>query len=687
MQMKQAAGAEYQQAQPQQAEQAQAQQPQRESTTGQRQQDAAGEGRARRIAELASLITRYQASYFNGEGEISDSEFDALWDELTELDPSNPVLQRVGADAGNFPKAKHVMPMGSQAKVATESEFLAWAARHPYDEYLVEYKLDGASLELQYAGGKLVRAVTRGDGSVGDVISDNARRMAGVVEELSESFTGGVRGEVIMTRSVHRSLYSDKANCRNAANGIMKRKDGEGCEHLTLITYDVWSTTGKQPFLDEEGKLTFLKANGFNVVPLVICHTADEVISYREHVAQKKRGDTQAIDYDIDGLVIKERAVNHEDALRARPERQIAFKFNLDEAVTVVRAVEWSESGATYTPIALFDPVELNGTTVKRASLVNPNLIRQLGVRIGSRVTVVKRGEIIPKIIGVLAQPSALQEGAEGMQDINFPTVCASCESTLVDEGTRLYCPNPSCPKRVLHQLLKWVAVVDIPGLGETLLTALFNTGKVRSIADIYALTEGDLAPYFLGDESLNKDKRSLGAAKVFSSIQSRRKVPLAKFIAGFDIDGVGETVAESLVAGGFTTLRSMLDATQEGVAAVYGFAQITARTFVRGIAEYRKQMEQLILSGAVSVIEAGATGEGRLWGKSFCFTGELTTMKRAKAQELVKTGGGVVKSSVVKGLSYLVTNDTTSGSAKNKRAQELGVPVINESEFLALLG
>ena len=633
-----------------------------------------------RIKELERLITRYQNSYYNGSGDIADSTFDALWNELELLDPTNPILHRVGADVGNFPKAHHVMPMGSQAKVSSVDEFVKWAASHRYDEYLVEYKLDGASLELQYAGGQFVRAVTRGDGNVGDVISDNARKMAGFVDALDPSFTGGVRGEVLMSRSTHARLYADKANCRNAANGVMKRKDGVGCEHLTLITYDVWSTAGEQPFSDEEGKLAFLKRNGFIVVPMTICHSAEEVIAYRDRMSRIKASDTGELDWDIDGLVIKERAVNHADAMRDRPERQIAFKFDLDEACTVVRQVEWSESGATYTPIAVFDPVSLNGTTVKRASLVNTRLIRELGVGIGSHVTVVKRGEIIPKITSVLP-------GVEGVQSVEVPRTCGTCGSTLVDEGVRLYCPNASCPKRVLHQLLKWAAVIDIQGLGEKLIRALFDTHKVRCIADLYALGVEDLSPYFLGEESLSDGRKSLGATKVIAAIQVKRTIPLAKFIAGFDIEGVGETVADSLIAAGFDTLQRMLAATEEEVAAVWGFAQVSARNFVRGISECKEQMRQLVASGTVRVQEATSSSAGRLAGKSFCFTGELVHMKRAQAQELVKQHGGVVKSSVVKGLSFLVTNDATSGSAKNKRAHELGVSIIGEDEFLALVG
>ncbi|MBP5358824.1 MAG: NAD-dependent DNA ligase LigA [Treponema sp.] len=634
---------------------------------------------SKRIKELEKLIKRYQDSYYNGEAEVSDAEFDRLWDELRSLDPENKILQKVGADSGNFPKYRHVMPMGSQEKAASPEEFMSWANKHVYDEYLVEYKLDGASLELQYEVGDLVRAVTRGDGEIGDVITPNAQKMSGVQKTLSDngkkvSFTGGIRGEVIMTHEVHKKYYSDKANCRNAANGLMKRKDGEGSENLSVIVYDVWSTQGEQPYSDEEEKLLWLKKLGFNTVPLYIAKSVQDVIDYRASVMEMRKD----LDYDIDGLVIKERKVNHEDSLRNRPDRQIAFKFSLEEAVSIVRKVEWNESGATYTPVAIFDAVDLNGTTVQRASLANPNTIKNLGLQIGSHVVVVKRGEIIPKIERVVAE-----EKPGPLFPVDMPSKCGTCGSELVNEGTRLYCPNKNCSKRILHQLLKWVAVADIRDLGETLVTALFNDGKLKSISDLYSLTEENLSPYFLNQESLLQDKKSLGAQKVYASIQAHRELSLSKYVAGFDIEGIGETVVEKLMAGGFSTLEAILNATEEQIAAVYGFADLMAHTLVQGLAENRAEMEALVSGGVITIRQS--TG-GLLEGKSFCFTGELVSMKRADAQNLVKSKGGFVKTSVVKGLSYLVTNDTSSGSSKNKKAAELGIPVINEKEFLDMI-
>ena len=631
-----------------------------------------------RINELVSLIKKYQTSYYNGEGEISDAEFDALWDELKNLDPENEILKKIGTDSGNFAKLRHVMPMGSQEKAANPEQFLGWASKHVYDEYFVEFKLDGASLELQYEHGKLVHAVTRGDGTIGDDITVNAKKMNGVAAALFDlagnliDYSGGIRGEVIMTHDVHKEKFSDKANCRNAANGLMKRKDGEGCEYLKLIVYDAFSPSGNQPFNDEESKVNWLKSCGFNTVPLKICKSPQEVIEYRSHVMDIRN----QLEYDIDGLVIKERQINFQDASRARPDRQIAFKFSLEEAVTILRSVDWSVNGGTYTPVAIFDEVELNGTKVQRASLANPDTMKALGVKIGCKVVVVKRGEIIPKI------ESVIHEDALCESPVVFPDKCECCGSKLIDNGSRLYCPNKKCSKRILHQLLKWVQVADIRDLGETLVTQLFEKGKVQSISDLYKLSAEDLTPFFLNEESLAAEKKSLGAEKVAASIQNHRKMSLAVFVAGFDIEGIGETTVEKLVAAGFNTLNALLNMTVEQASAVYGFAEILAKTAVDGLNENALEMRYL----AENFVEIVQDSAGKLVGKSFCFTGELHSMKRNDAEALVKANGGTCKSSVTKDLSYLVTNDVSSGSSKNQKAVKFGIPVINEEKFLKML-
>jgi len=626
-----------------------------------------------RINTLAALIKNYQESYYSDEAEISDLDFDALWDELKLLAPEHPLLKLVGSDnKDGFPKVKHLIPMGSQEKAANPGEFLAWARKINLKSYVVQYKLDGASLELQYEYGKLKAAITRGDGIIGDEITRNALRMAGVKMKITNTFSGGVRGEVVMKAGVWKSKYPNKANCRNAANGIMRRKDGAGCEDLNFICYDA-SVTGDDVFFKTEiEKITWLKEQGFEVTETREFSDPNEIVTYRAEIAEKRK----QMDVDIDGLVIKDLNTDMNDLRRARPERQIAFKFDLQMAYSLLKGVEWSESGVTYTPIGIIEPVRIAGTTVQRANLNNPDMIRAMGLKIGSAVKVVKRGEIIPKIEGLA--PAGVISEPEVKSQIIYPTVCASCNSTIVDGGTRLYCPNEKCPKKLHHRLEKWVSVLDIRELGEKLLKVLFDSGRVRNISDLYALTEEELAEY----ERMGE----LSAAKVIRHIRTKRELSLAKFVAGFDLEGVGELIMEKVVSSGFDTLEKLINASVEDLSKVYGLGEITAKTIEHGLKECYQEINKVLGSALVSILPPPLSQDIPLKGISFCFTGELKKMKRKEAEEKVKALGGTVKSSVVKDTSYLVTNDSESGSAKNVKAVELGVKIIDEIHFLELI-
>jgi DNA ligase (NAD+) len=636
-----------------------------------------GKDNKERIAALEHLVRRYQDSYYNGEAEISDAEFDGLWEELKALDPENAVLKKIGEDgADGFPKAKHLIPMGSQEKAANPEEFRAWAEAANFPVYVVQYKLDGASLELQYEKGVLKRAVTRGNGVIGDEITRNARRMRGVPEKLDLDFSGGVRGEVVMPRDIWRKKYTDKANCRNAANGIMRRKDGIGCEDLSLIAYDAAAAGDDYYFKDEIEKIKWLGGRGFAVTETREFAGAEDVIAYRAGVSENR----EKLPYDIDGLVVKDKNTDMADLRRARPEKQIAFKFDLESAVSILRDVEWSESGATYTPIGIVDPVRLAGTTVQRANLNNPDMIRAMGLKIGSAVTVVKRGEIIPKIEGLaqseLVAAEAVPPGEQ--REIMFPEICGSCGSRLEDAGTRLFCPNPDCPKRLLHRIQNCVSVLDIRELGEKLIQQLFDKQRVRHVADLYTLTTEELSLYDRMGE--------LSAAKVLRHIMTPRELSLSAFIAGFDFEGVGELIMEKVVQAGFDTLEKLRAASVEELAGIYGLGEITARTIYDELRESASEIDGVLARGVISIAPPPDEGTLKLKGYSFCFTGELATMKRSEAEEKVRAAGGSAKPAVVKDLSFLVTNDGQSGSAKNRKAKSLGIPIISEEQFLALL-
>ncbi len=620
---------------------------------------------ADRVEELAARIERYQKSYYNGEPEISDVEFDLLWDELKRLQPAHPLLSAVGSDSSAaLNKRRHLIPMGSQEKAADPQAFRKWADGVAHEEYLVQLKLDGASLELQFDSGLFTCAITRGDGLIGDDITANAKQMSGFVARISEPFTGGIRGEVLLTRAMHQARHADKANPRNAANGIMKRKDGRGSSDLTIVCYDAIEVTNDAFFGREEDKLEWLKEQGFCTVDYKVFTDVDQIIDYREQISRKR----ESLPFDIDGLVVKGQEIDIDDASRARPEQQIAFKFELEEAASTLRSVEWSPSGATYTPIAQIDPVRLAGTTVQRASLANPRLIREMGLQIGSRVAVSKRGEIIPKIERLLENPP-------DTHPVEYPTVCEQCKTPLVDEDTRLYCPNEACPKRSLYRIRRWLDVLDVRDFGDVILTKLFESNRVQEIADLYTLQPEDLTAFDRMGERL--------AGKILWNLYTPRELSLGKFVAGFNIEGVGELIVEKAVVAGYDTLEKLRAATPQELALVNGIGEITGAVIARGLGELSGRMDAVLVTRYVSI---ASPTSGRLSGSSFCFTGTLRSMPRTQAQELVRGLGGRVTGNVTRDLTFLITNDPASGSSKNRKAAEYGVQVLSEEAFLDLV-
>jgi DNA ligase (NAD+) len=616
------------------------------------------------VEKLAKEILRHQRMYYNQQPEISDAKFDLLMDELTVLDPSHPVLHLVGEDNNQaFAKVKHVIPMNSQAKASQIAEFTKWAKKWAYKEYLVQLKLDGISVELQYLNGKFHRAVSRGNGKVGDDITQNVRKMNHVPFEVDPQFSGAVRGEIVMFHSIFDKKYSDQKNCRNMASGIAKRKDGKGCEDLAIITYNVLNLA--KPFENENQKLEWMENNKFYVVPMKIFQNPQEIIDYREMIIDSLRA---SLDYDIDGLVIKNQEIDWEDMHRARPMKQIAFKFPPEGAITTLIGVDWSAKGGTYTPVAIVEPVELAGTTVQRASLANPDLIQSLNLKIGSKVSIVKRGEIIPKIIKVIDNPPSCTE-------IIYPTKCETCGTVLINEGTRLFCPNPSCSKKDFHRLRKWINVLDIKNFGPVMLQQLFDSGKIQKIADLYALSVSDIT---------NMDRQGVKSAeKALTNLFARNIISLAKFIGAFDIEGIGETIAELVVGQGFDTLDKIRDTPLGDLESIEQMGDISSSALQAGINELYDDMQAVLATGKIS-IQAAVKG-GALTGVSFCFTGKLNEITRNEAKEMVLAQGGLFKSGVGKTLDYLVTNTPESSSSKNQKAKTFGTKIITEQEFLAL--
>jgi DNA ligase (NAD+) len=621
-----------------------------------------------RIAFLVKKIQHHRYLYYNAQPEISDAKYDALEDELKQLDPENPILYKIGVDSSElFTKKEHIIPMTSQDKVITPAEFTKWAKKRNYKTFIIQFKLDGISIELQYEDGIFQYALTRGDGKIGDDVSANVVKMKGFIPKLRVPFTGAVRGEILMFHNVYEQKYSDMQNCRNAAAGIVRRKDGKGSGDLSIVYYDAISLSNNVIFENEIQKVKWLQEQGFFTVKTKIVKTIQEVIDTWEYVMNELR---DSLEYDIDGVVVKGREIDIEDLKRSKPMKQIAFKFQTEEIETVLRDVEWSISGHNYTPVAIVDTVNLMGTNVRRASLANPNLIKELGIKIGSEVMISKRGDIIPKIERVIKTPSNAKE-------IEVPQVCEVCETKLANEGTRLYCPNEECPKRKYHRLVRWIDKLNVKHFSEKLmLSKLFESGKVQTIADLYNLKISDLTRF--------EGVQEKSAKTALDNLFAIKEVPLSIFVAGFDIENMGEQLIQRVVNAGFDTLEKIKDASIYQLSKVDGFAEITAQILYEGVNKLYPEMKQVLDTQKIKIKKMKRM-RGKLEGLTFCFTGKLETMKRAEAEELVKEFGGAPKNSVVKGLSYLITNSTDETS-KFVKAKEQGTKIISEQEFLKLI-
>lgn len=625
---------------------------------------------ADRIQELESLIAFHSHLYYNQQPQISDAEFDVLWDGLKALDPNNPILSKVGANIKDRDdKIEHIIPMGSQAKVANPQELKKWAKKVKFSPFLLQYKLDGISIELQYVQGTFNFGVTRGDGIVGLNISENVKKMQGFKPQIDTNFTGGIRGEIIMTKEVFNQKYHNTQNPRNTASGISKRKDGQGSEDLTIICYDAINLNPDRPFKNELTKMEWLNAQGFKTVETKIFNTTEEVIEYRDHISEIRN----TLNYEIDGLVIKEKEIDVEDMKRPRPEKQVAFKFAAEEVKTKIVDVEWSESGVNYTPIAIVKPVEIAGTTVQRASLSNPDILRALNIQIGSEVVISKRGDIIPHVERVISNPKT-------SRSIRIPDKCTACGTQLINEGSRLYCPNLDCSRLEYKRLKKWIKKLGILNFGNLILEQLFQKKIIKTIPDLYKLNIEDLMKLErVGEKSAKKALENLLAIK---------EIPLHRFIAGFHIEGMGERLVKRVVDSGYDTLEKLYNASESELANVKGFADITAKTLKNGIHSLYPQMQELLQMRKISIRITNKEENlmADIEGKTFCFTGKLETLKRDEAFQLVEEQGGIPKKSVVKDLDYLITNSIKK-TVKLQKAEEQGTKIINEDQFKELIG
>lgn len=619
-----------------------------------------------KIKSLSKKIIKAREDYYNAQPTISDATFDKLIDELTALDPEHPSVTAVGATVGvsEWKKVAHTVPMGSLNKAKNEEEFRKWAEEciEPGSIILLSDKLDGISISTEWDQGVLTQALTRGNGSTGEDITVNVRRMKGIPGKLQSKFTGNIRGEIVLCKSDHKKHFPDYSNPRNAASGIAKRLDGQGAEHLTVMMYTI--STGKE-FETEEKQLDFITNLGLQQPYYGSFDTVDKVMK-KYHAYEESLRDK--LDYEIDGLVA--RVDNIADQLvfgekNHRPKGAIAFKFKSEECETILRDIIWQVGNSgRITPVGEFDMVHIAGADITRASLYNHSYIKELGVDIGAEILVIRSNDVIPRCEEVLKSTNTVAK---------VPKKCPECSESTSFDGEYLCCTNKECPARVLGKLKSWVNELNILNWSTATLQRVIDAGLVEDVGDLYRVTVDQL-------EKLDRMGRK-SAEKLVAIMNSHKNIPIQNLIGGLGINGVATSTAKSVVDAGYNTLdafRGMSIADFEGIDK---FATTRATAFYHGLRENKDRIDDILAAG----VTIKAKPQGTLTGKNFCFTGS-STLPRKELHKLVEAQGGDVKKSVGKGLQYLVLADLNITSGKTKAAIKFGTKCISEEDFMRMI-
>lgn len=659
----------------------------------------------RRIDELRKEIRRHDVLYYQKDRpEISDAEYDKLFRELVDLESAHPDLvtpdsptQRVGAPPlDELAKVSHEKPMLSLDSITDREEVLAFDARMKREletdhvVYTVEPKFDGLSVELVYEHGTFVRGATRGDGMVGEDVTINLRTIRALPLQLHHHPAAParlvVRGEVYMRLDDFQALNrrmterGDEAfaNPRNAAAGSLRQLDSRitASRPLTVTCYDIMALSGSLPPTHWD-ELEALASWGLPVPDhRARCRSIDEVLSF--HATTDARRDS--LPFEIDGIVVKVDRRDWQDRLGSKsrsPRWAIAYKFAPRKEITVIQDIVVSVGRTgTLTPLALLKPVEVGGVTISRATLHNADEVARKDVRVGDTVKVERAGDVIPAIAERV--PVA---GEKRQVPFRMPDHCPVCGSAVAREGAYYYCTGQTVCVAQLKGAIEHFAsksALDIDGLGKKTVAQLVDRGLVRDLADLYSLTKEQL----LALEGFADRSASL----LLESIQRSKSATLDRFLLGLGIRQVGQHIARVL-AKHFGSLQRLMSATQEEFLHVREIGPEISASLTSFFSEERNRqvISRLIERGlTIAAHPVQQTGSQTLAGKTFVFTGGLAGYSRDQAKHLVEARGGQVSSSVSKKTSYVVVG--TDPGSKFDQAQKLGVKILTEAEFTALL-
>lgn len=656
------------------------------------------EAAEKRIQELRDLVRYHSRLYYELDNpELDDYEYDLLYHELLDLEEKYPDLktadsptQKVGGAASlKFEPVKHIVQMGSLQDVFSYEELFEFDERVrsviEKPEYVVEPKIDGLSVSLEYRNGVFVRGSTRGDGFVGEDVTHNLMTINSIPKRINcpEVSYLELRGEVYISKDTFRKLVDAQEivgerpfkNPRNAAAGSLRQKDPKisAKRGLDIFIFNIQQCEGKT-FTTHSETLDFVKELGF---PVSVSYNRYKNISDAVDNIKFIGENRENYNFDIDGAVIKVNSLADREILGATakyPKWAVAFKYPPEEKITTLLNIEVQvgRTGAI-TPTAVFEPIQLAGTVVSRAVLHNQDFIDAKDINIGDKIIVRKAGEIIPEVV-------ALAEKGPNPGTFRLPEYCPACGTKAVreDDEAVLRCPNPDCPAQLLRNLIHFASrdAMDIDGMGPAVLTMLVDRGIIKSQADIYLLKPEDISSAErMGEKS---------AANLMASIEKSKKAGLSRLLFALGIRNIGQKAADAL-AQNFGTMDAVMTASSEDISAIDGFGDVMAKSLIEyfSLPQSKKLIEKLKEHGVLMEAEKKVVSD-KLHGFTFVLTGTLPTMSRDEASAIIIASGGKVASSVSKKTDYVLAGEK-AGSKLNK-AESLGIKIIDENEFMEMV-
>lgn len=643
-----------------------------------------------RMRELIEQLNKWAYEYYVLDNpSVEDREYDRLYDELVALEKDTGVVlfdsptRRVGGEPiKGFERHAHISRLYSLDKSVTADELNSFFTRvkkvvsNP--EYTVEYKFDGLTMCLTYDNGKFVRATTRGDGVNGEDVTAQCLTIKSFPLAIDYKGTLEVQGEAVIRLSVleeYNNTAKEKLkNARNAAAGAIRNLDPKiTAERKPEILFYNVNYMSEGSLSSQVAHFEFLKKQGFKVYPFLrVCKTEEDVVAAIDEIEAERK----TLDVLTDGAVIKLNQTVGRDALGYTdkfPRWAMAYKFEAEESVTTVEKVIW-QVGRTgkLTPLALVEPVELAGATVRKATLNNFGDLTRKDVKVGSKVLIRRSNEVIPEIIRAV-------EHTEGSADVVKPEICPYCGSKVVENGANIFCPNKYCRPRVIGKVEHFASkdAMDIEGLSEMTAGQMYDVLGLRECSQLYGLTEED----FHKLEGFKHKK----TANILGAISKSKDIPLERFLLALGIEGVGKVAAKDL-AKAFGSVENLKGATREQLLELENVGEITADAIVNWFADENNlaEIDKMLAAGVEPKVKQKAVKSAIFAGQFVVLTGTLTDFKRSEAQKIIEENGGECQSSVT-GKTTLVIAGETAGS-KLEKARKLGIKIIDETEFKKLI-